>query len=275
MSMDRTLYLNENRRITVYRDGPSVWIREEGRAGRRVPARLIGRVVVIGNVRLEAEVITLFTNNDIPVTLMNRAGDMAAVVVPYVENLPRYYEKQKALLASPDLVTRFKDWMRSQRRTVQLGVLRRLSRRAFESLSATGFTDDQYRRVIEEFKAVSAEQWEVVVRVIGLLFREFVVGYILKIGLDPHIGVFNRRRNFGLALDICHILQPEIEMQALQFARIAREKSYLVKEKASWAVTPEGMKDIVHRFENRREEIRAMTGTILDGIFELIRELKR
>ncbi len=54
--MGRTLYLNENKGLTVLRDGPSVWIKEDGKAGRRIPARLVGRVVVIGNLRLEAGV---------------------------------------------------------------------------------------------------------------------------------------------------------------------------------------------------------------------------
>ncbi len=110
---------------------------------------------------------------------------------------------------------------------------------------------------------------------IGLLVRELVVGYILKIGLDPHLGFVNRGRNFGLALDMCHILQPEIEAQSLQFGRIAKEKNYLVKDKGSWVVSPEGMKDIVHRFKNRREWIMAQTGLILDAYFELMRELRR
>jgi CRISPR/Cas system-associated endonuclease Cas1 len=271
--MDRTLYLNENKHVTVFRDGPSIWVREEGRAGRRVPARLIGRVVIIGNVRLETDVITLFTDNDVPVTLMNRAGESAAVVMPYIERLPRYYEKQKELLTEPERIQRVKDWMYSQRRRIELKVLRRLSKSVFESFAASGFSRKDYRAVVEKARAISDEQWQAVCNVVRMLLREMVVGYIVKIGLDPHIGILNRRHNFGLALDICYILDPEVHIQSIQFSRVARTNSYVTKERGGWAVTPEGMRDIVHRFENQRERVKADIGLVLDNLFELMREL--
>lgn len=273
--MDRTLYLNENKQVTVYRDGPSIWVREEGRAGRRVPARLIGRVVIIGNVRLETDVITLFTDNDVPVTLMNRAGESAAVVMPYIERLPRYYEQQKDLLAEPERIERVKDWMYAQRRRIELKVLRRLSKSVFESFAASGFSRKDYRMVIERARAVSDEQWQAVCSVLRMLLREMVVGYIVKIGLDPHLGILNRRHNFGLALDVCYVLDPEVQIQAIQFSRGARANGYLTKEGSGWAVSPEGMKDIVHRFENQRERVKADIEMVLDNLFELIRELRQ
>lgn len=266
--------MNENRQVTVYRDGPSVWVREEGRAGRRIPARLIGRVVIIGNVRLETDVITLFTDNDVPVTLMNRAGESAAVVMPYVERQPRFYEKQKALLTSPEMIRRAKDWMYSQRRRNELKVIRRLSKSAFEALTASGFTPNEYWRIVERARGISDDQWQAVCNVMRMLFREMVAGYLVKAGLDPHIGILNRRRNFGLVLDICSMLEPEVHIQAIQFSKVARARAYLAREGGGWAVTPEGMKDIVHRFENRREEVKAEIGLILDNLFELLREVR-
>lgn len=273
--MDRTLYLNENKQVTVFRDGPSIWVREEGKAGRRVPARLIGRVVIIGNVRLETDVITLFTDNEVPVTLMNRSGESAAVVMPYIERLPRYYEKQKDLLREPERIQRVKDWMFAQRRRIELKVLRRLSKSVFETFTASGFSRKDYRMIIEKARVVSEEQWQAICNVIRGLLREMVVGYIVKIGLDPHIGILNRRHNFGLALDICQILDPEVHVQSIQFSKVAKAKGYLNKEKNAWAVTPEGMKDIVHRFENRRQEVKAEIGLILDNLFELLRDLRQ
>jgi CRISPR/Cas system-associated endonuclease Cas1 len=273
--MDRTLYLNENKTITVLRDGPSVWIREEGKAGRRIPARLIGRVVIIGNLKLETDVITLFTDNDIPVTLMNRAGDSAAVVMPYVEKLPQYYEKQKTLLMTSERINRFKDWLYAQRRQLQFHVVQRLSKSISYTFTSSGFREKDYRRVIEEFRPVSDEQWQAIFNVVSVLFRELVVGHIMMRDLDPHIGILNRRYNFGLALDICHILEPEIELQSVQFARAAKTKSYMIKARAGWSVSAEGMKDVVHRFENRRDQIKAVVERLIDDIFELMRELRK
>jgi CRISPR/Cas system-associated endonuclease Cas1 len=122
--MGRTLYLNENKGLTVLRDGPSVWIKEDGKAGRRIPARLVGRVVVIGNLRLEAGVITLFTQNDIPVTFINRRGDELAVAMPYNHHLPRHYEEQKIFLDVDENIERFKGWLYARRKETQINVIR-------------------------------------------------------------------------------------------------------------------------------------------------------
>ncbi len=273
--MERTLYLNENEQVTVYRDGPSIWVMETGRAGRRIPARLIGRVVIIGNVRLETDVITLFTDNDIPVTLMNRAGDSAAVVMPYEEKLARFYEKQKALFINPEMVRRYKDWLYSQRRKTELRVLKRLSKFLFETLTAKGFSSREYRALVGKFKVVSEDQWLAVFGVVSMLFREMVAGYVVRIGLDPHIGVVNRRRNFALVLDICHILEPEIDLQSIQFCRSARANGYMIRGQSGWSISPEGMKDVVHRFENRREQLLAVADSIIDDVFEFMREVRK
>lgn len=53
--MDKTLYLTESGNdICVRRDGPSVWITTRDKAGQRAPGRLLGRVIIMGNVRLDA-----------------------------------------------------------------------------------------------------------------------------------------------------------------------------------------------------------------------------
>ncbi|MDI6890361.1 MAG: CRISPR-associated endonuclease Cas1 [Thermodesulfovibrionales bacterium] len=200
--MDRTLYLSENKGLRVFRDGPSIWIKEDGKAGRRIPARLVGRVIIIGNLSFEAGVITLFTENDIPVTFINHRGDVVAVVMRYNNHLPRHYEEQKVFLETEENIDRFKSWLYAKRKEIQINVVKRLSKRVAGMFLAKGFREKDYRRIVEGFKPVVDEQWKVVSRMINNLFREMIIGCIAKADLDPHLGVLHRRHNFGLALDI-------------------------------------------------------------------------
>jgi CRISPR/Cas system-associated endonuclease Cas1 len=273
--MDRTLYLNENKGLTVFRDGPSVWIKEDGKAGRRIPARLIGRVVIIGNLRLEAGVITLFTNNDIPVTFINHRGDAVAVAIPYNHHLPRHYEEQKIFLEAEGNIERYKSWLYARSKETQINVIRRISKGVAELFVTKGFREKDYQRFIERFKPSKDEQWKVVSGVTSNLFREMTIGCIVKADLDPHLGILYRRHNFSLALDICHILEAETDMQCIQFLKTAREKVYMVKDRIGWSVSNEGMRDVIHRFENRRKQLSETVEKLIDDIFELMRELRR
>src|SRR4030042_2462625 len=245
--MGRTLYLNENKGLTVLRDGPSVWIKEDGKAGRRIPARLVGRVVIIGNLRLEAGGITLFTQNDIPVTFINHRGDELAVSMPYNHQLQRHYGEQKVFLDTEENIERFKGLLYARRKETQINVIRRLSRGFAGLFTAKGFREKDYCRFIDRFKPSNDEQWKVVSGVISNLFREMIIVCILKADLDPHLGVLHRRHNFSLALDICYILEAEIDMQCIQFLRTTRERGYMGRDKIGWAVLKQGMGDILPR----------------------------
>ena len=257
------------------RDGPSIWIKEEGKAGRRIPARLIGRVVIIGNLKFEADVITLFTDQGVPVTLMSRNADSVAVFMPFHDNLSYYYQKQISFLTKDAHINRFKDWLYSRRRQMQIYVIRRLSKKIARVFVTKGFRERDYRKFIESHKPSEKGQWEVIHKTVGSLFRELIIGRIIISELNPHIGIINRRYNFGLALDIFHILEPLADLQCIQFLRKSKDKSYITASKQGWTVSKEGMKDIAQRFENMRKTTQKHTDILLDYIFELMRELRK
>jgi CRISPR/Cas system-associated endonuclease Cas1 len=97
--MGRTLYLNEgSSKLTVTRDGPSVLIKSDEIADRRIPVRLIGRVIIIGSVRLDADIITLFAEHNVPVIFMTRNSEESVVAIPYNHRLARHYEEQKIFM---------------------------------------------------------------------------------------------------------------------------------------------------------------------------------
>lgn len=271
----KNLYLHESRGLEILRDGPSIWIRQEGKAGRRIPVRLIGRVVIIGNLKLEAGAITLFTENDIPVTFMNMSGEEAAVTIPYNHHLPRHYEEQKVFLETEKNVQRVKGWILAERRLLQLDTLKRLSKGGGALYTSKGFRESDYQGFIGSHIKGGLESWKVVNGIVSNLFREMIVGGLIHADLDPHMGILHRRHNFGLALDICHIMGAAEDLQALQFLKLSKDKASMCRSPQGCVVTKDGMKDIIHRFENRKKALYEILGRILDDLFELMRELRK
>lgn len=272
--MGRTLYLNESAGdLHVKRDGPSVWITARETAGRRVPARLLSRVVVMGNVKLDARAITLFAEHDIPVVFMDNRAEETAMAIPYNHRLPSHYEEQKVFLESDANASRYEQWALAKRAVLQADVLRRFDRSLSGQL-AFGIGEGNYQQVLSGLKPKSEDKWSVVTGIINSLFRGLIMEHVLKADLDPHTGVIHRRHNFGFVLDICYIVGAESDMQAVRFFRAAREAFLMERRHSIWNVTEPGMRDIIHRFENRRKRLSNLVGMVLDEVFELMREVR-
>lgn len=272
--MGRTLYLNESAGdLYVKRDGPSVWITAKETAGRRVPARLLSRVVVMGNVRLDAGAITLFAENDIPVVFMDNRAEETAMAIPYNHRLPSHYGEQKVFLENDANANRYEEWAQAKRAVLQADALRRFDRSLSAQL-AFGIGEGNYQQALSGMKPRSADKWLAVTGIINSLFRGLIMEHVLKADLDPHTGVIHRRHNFGFVLDICYIVGAESDMQAVRFFRDTKGTSLMERHCSSWSITEPGMRDIIHRFENRRRRLSDIIGTILDEVFELIRELR-
>lgn len=272
--MDKTLYFNEAKGMEVLRDGPSVWVKQDGKSGRRIPARLIGRAVIIGNVKLDAGVITLFADNNIPVVFMNRKGEEAAVTIPFNHHLARHHEEQKIFLQNEKNIRAFKTWLFSQRKRHQINTVKKLSKAAAEKMLSEGFREIDYRQLINRFISDKEEQFKTVKTIIKNLAKELAVESMIKADLDPHTGVINRRHNFGFVLDICHAIDAEIDLQGIQFLQASTNNGYMIKKGSLWTISNDGMKDIVQRFENKKNIMSETIETIIDDIFRLMRELR-
>ncbi len=272
--MGKTLYLNESAGdLYVKRDGPSVWITARETAGRRVPARLLSRVVVMGNIKLDARAITLFAENDIPVVFMDNSAEETAMALPYNHRLPSHYDEQKVFLESEENTGRYEKWAQAKRTVFQMDVLRKLAP-SLSGLLTFGIGEGNYQQVLSELKPKSEDKWSVITGIINSLFRGLIMEHVLKADLDPHTGVIHRRHNFGFVLDICYIVGAESDIQAVQFFRAERKVSLMEKRQNAWRVAEPGMRDIIHRFENKRVRLSNLVGTVIDEIFELMRELR-
>lgn len=272
--MGRTLYLNESAGdLYVKRDGPSVWVTARETAGRRVPARFLSRVVVMGNVKLDSGAITLFTEHDIPVVFMDNKAEETAMAIPYNHRLPSHYEEQKVFLESEENTVRYEEWAQAKRAVFQADALRRLDRSLSGQLTF-GIGEGNYQQVLSGLKPKSEDKWSVITGIINSLFRGIIMEHVLKADLDPHTGVVHRRHNFGFVLDICYIVGAESDIQAVRFFRDTGDVSLMERKNGDWRVTEPGMRDIIHRFENRRRRLSDIIATVLDEAFELMRELR-
>lgn len=269
--MEKTLYLNESTTLNVIRDGPSIVVKEDGKSGRRVPARMIQRVVIMGNIKLETDLITLFTQHNIPVTFLDKRGNQVAVTLPYKQYLPEYHQAQKIFLESDYTTGRFMTFLRAHRQRVQIDVLKRLLKRQISDRYITvGLKEEEYQQVIDNIASLHRGEFRQIRNAISAIFLEMVISSLIASNLDPHIGVMHRRCDFGLALDICHMLDPETDIQSIQFF-IGKKVSDSCIQKG---ISSEDMRAVVVRFENRKEYLVSLIDHIIDGIFELIRELR-
>jgi len=272
--LNRTLYLNEKKGLVVTRDGPSIWVKEDGKAGWRIPARLIGHVIIIGNVRLDAGTITLFTDNNIPVTFLNKKGNEVALTVPYNHNLNSHYEEQKSILVHEERVEKYRQWLISERRKIQLKVITKLSRKVGDVFKSNGFREVDYSDFIKRYVSVSKNRWYHVNSIISSYLMEMVLRSIISADLDPHIGIYNRWHNFGMALDIFYAMEPEADIQTIQFFKTKKANDYLIQSSTGLRLTEEGLRDVVQRFENKKKFTQRLIDNVLDGLFEIMRYIR-
>lgn len=266
----RSLYLSDGANAPVVRrDGPSVWIERKGSAGQRVPARLLGRVVIIGNVRLDAEALTLFTESDIPVIFLNRRAEESAVAMSYNHRLPGLYESQRALADDPAKAGRYRQWAQLWRERLQHGILRRLYKPISPQFRA-GVKESDYQEVISYLKPNDKEKWAVVSDFVNNLMRGIILERIIKAGLDPHPGIIHRTHLFGFALDMCYILGAETDCQCVQFFRSSINAPALDHNYRISGLTESAVKNLVHRFENKRIAIQVLIRDIINEFMDML-----
>jgi len=273
-TMDRTLYLTDKENVAITRDGPSIWVTGDGKAGRRIPARLVDKVIVFGNVKIEAEVITLFAGHNVPMVFINKKGGEAAVAMPRNDHVENHHDEQKVVLANEENIKAYMAWMDDRRKEVQLDVLERISKNVAAHYRDNGFCEQDYRSFVMRTSWIHEKKWRAAVSVVNGLSLGLVLRCLTDARFDPHLGVLHRRQNYGLGLDVRSIIDPEFDLLTLQFLQDNLNGRSFVRTTEGWFVTREGMRDIAKRYENRKRAIRTLTEQIIDSLFSLIRRLR-
>lgn len=252
--MDRTLYLNESDRVKLVVDGPSLWVTPKGKAGRRIPARLIGRVVIFGNVRVGVDMIALFASRGTPVSFYTRKGEPLATALPRMPVPGVNADRLRDAMETADGLELLVNWMKSRRTGIILSWLREISPPVAEEIAVKGFDEAAYSRMVIR-RAGGEPRYAEVAAILRGMVEETTLNVIGKAGLDAHIGIRQNGRDFGLCADFDWMMRGEIDRMACALAGESASGRKLLIAAATV-------------FEARRREIktrlRALTGEMLN-----------
>jgi CRISPR/Cas system-associated endonuclease Cas1 len=281
--MKKPLYLVEKgNKVTVHRDGPSLLITSRNKAPMRIPVRKIDKVVIIGNIRIDANSIILCAENKIPVLFITPDNTEKALILPYNHKLPKHYKEQRLILQSQETMIRYKKWIYTRRSIMQLKILKELFK-GFSFPHEIG--EGNYQFLIRNFSQrhqmnhshfchserseESQSNWIMVKDIIENFLRAIILGRIIQAGLDPHLGIIHKRVNFGLLLDLFLIFEPEADFQTIKFFQSTKSSIH------NGELTEVGVKQIIDRFESRRESFTQSVETVIDELFEIIKDLRK
>lgn len=257
--MDRTLFLNERPGLSVRRDGPSLWIEQPGSAGRRVPVRLIRRVLIAGNVALDTESLTAFAERGVPVTLVGRNGQPMAMVVSCASGLFARRGLQVGMVENPSVQERVSSWLRAWERGRRLALATGL-----DAVIAA-----RWRR--HGVRTMDYEQWvQRLGRLRGAALRQrrlfhaavdtLILDRIAETGWDPHVGVIHRGESLGFVKDCAMAIRADADRLWLEQGRLADQTGAALSL------------DVAESFERHRSRLVRLLGRLLDQYGELLRE---
>ncbi|MEK7846983.1 MAG: CRISPR-associated endonuclease Cas1 [Nitrospinota bacterium] len=272
-SLKKTVYLNEKKDLVVRRDGPSLLIEEENKAGRRIPPGLIGQVIIRGNVRIESGVIMLLAEHGVPVMFLSRKKGITAVTLTFDSGNEVLRSKVINLANSCSGQERVKILLNSIRQNLKRKLIKDLFPDKAWIIDEKGLKEKECQKYIESaYSYVEKGGTEIIGLTIAGLLKEFILKMVIDTGLDPHVGFIHRYCDFALVKDICHAIEAEKERQMIQFLKYPSYKRYMEKKADGWVINNEGMKNISERFENRKKNIHEFMNHLLNSFFEIMRE---
>lgn len=215
--MEKTLYLSENQGMRVSRDGPSLWIERPGRAGCRVPGRLIRQAVIIGNVSLDAGSLLLLAERGIPVMFLRRDGTPAAALWGLSGVTRQRSGRQRAFTGDPSGQDRMLSWLHAWRRGRQLALVTLLEPEQAAQWRGRGYRNSDYMRWLMARAEAGGAPSRSLAFFRGAL-SELIAAELAARGWDPHFGVRFRDEPLGFVKDLTEALEPEVHRLWLQKA---------------------------------------------------------
>ncbi len=208
--MERTLYLKETPGLRVSRDGPSLWVTRPHTAGQRVPVRLIRRVLIAGNVTLDAEALTVFAQRGVPITLLDRDGLPVAHVWSAAPAPVARRGAQAAALENPEVRERLAAMVRAWERGRRLVLASRLDPAVASRWRREGLRSEDYDAwIVRQARTRGAplRRRGVCRAVLATLALEAIA----QAGWDPHLGVLHGARPLGFMYDCTTALGAEAD----------------------------------------------------------------
>jgi hypothetical protein len=208
--MEKTLYLAEKQTLRIRCDGPSLWVQQANSAGQRVPARLVRRAIVVGNVTLDSGSLTLPAQRGVPIALLDRRGEPLAMVLGLQDGTRQRRTRQAALSENRDKCERIAAWLDAWERGRQLRLVKSLDPNRARLWRRTGYRQSDY----EDWLLTKARMRNCRARdrtfLTGAL-QELIAAEIIAQGWNVHAGVRERGTPLALVKDCYSALQPDID----------------------------------------------------------------
>jgi len=127
-----------------------------------------------------------------------------------------------------------------------------------------------YKEVINYLKPADQRRWIVIHRFVKHINMVLILECLINRGFDPHVGIIHAMWDYGLAHDVCWILEPEIDLQTVQYFR----SNIYTGGPGTFYLRPllsgNDIRNIVHRFENKKEDLEKRIKSIIDHICYLM-----
>lgn len=257
--MERTLFLTEQAGMRVRRDGPSLWIERPGLAGSRVPVRLVRRVLISGNVALDAESLTAFARRGVPITLVSRDGEPLAMVVGCATGLVARRGLQAGALEHPRVRERVSAWLRAWSRGRQLVLATRIDPVTAARWRRDGVRQPDYEGWVQH----QGRRRGAALRRRGLFHAAvstLVLDRIAEAGWDPHLGVAHCGEPLGFVKDCAEAIRADADRIWLESGTLAGGTGRALSV------------DVAGLFEQQRPRVNRLLTRLLEQYAELLRE---
>jgi CRISPR/Cas system-associated endonuclease Cas1 len=246
--------------MRVTRDGPSLWIEQPGRAGCRVPGRLIRQAVIVGNVELDSDSLLLLAERGVPVLFLRRDGMPAAALWGLSGVVRQRTGRQRALADDPSAEERVRAWVRAWRRGREMALVRRTDPDLAARWRRQGYRCSDYARWLAARVECSAVPARSLAFCRGAL-AELIAVEIAARGWDPHVGAEHKGEPLGLVKDFTDALEPDVHTLWLAGRPTPRNG----RDDGPW-VEP------AHVFERARPRLAALVRLMLDQYADLLWE---
>jgi hypothetical protein len=259
--MEKTLYLSENQTLRIRRDGPSLWVQEANSAARRVPARLVRRAIVVGNVPLDSASLTLLAQRGVPVALLDRRGEPLAMVLGLQDGTRQRRVRQAALSENREKRERVAAWLDAWERGRQLRLIKSLDPSEARLWRCKGYRQIDY----EDWVLTEARMRNCHARhrtfLTGAL-HELIAAEIVAQGWNIHSGVRELGTPLGFVKDCYSAMQPDMDRIWLTLSVRASESGRPLSNRA-----------LAGCFESARTRLEALLRLMLEQYARLLWEI--
>ncbi len=268
----RTLYLAGRDGVRLRRQGASVAVTVPGRAEQRVPARRVGRVVILGEVTLPVSALTLFSERGVPVTFLDGQGRTRGILLhPRPPEDPRGAGWFRSLRADEVSRRQVRRLYAAHRRRLQLGALAAIVSPMRGFARERGMRDQDYqqwlRAAIREGTPHSAVA--VVRRTFKTLLLNWCSRALTAARIDGRMGLTDPHRPLGLAEELADTLYPICDPIWVRLFRKQDAVRHFITEGLEWAVAPRHARWLIAPYEHQGPRIQAAFDGLLRDLLNL------